>query len=193
MADGNPVKTSSRSPTCPKPSTSARPPSQIRAVSSAPVSPARMSSARQRTVRKLKYVQPAVFGLMPSPAFRTRPPPCPPPEGGGNWGPPPEGEEDWGPSREGWEEESLTVRGLEDTRDFAPGRGRRDRRSRPPGAACPAPPPASPQNPDRGAPAGSRRCRGHRRPTGRRQPRARSPSSRPERRSPDRSRPGGHP
>src|SRR2546422_4810705 len=140
MADGNPVKTSSRSPICPKPSTSARPPSQISAVSSAPVSPARTSSARHRTVRKLKYVQPAVFGLMPSLAFRTRPPPCPPPEGEGK--------------------APLTVRGPEDTRGFAAGRGRRDRRIRPAGAACPAPPPATPQNPDREARAGSLRGAG---------------------------------
>src|SRR3989442_6118479 len=115
MADGNPENTSSRSPTCPKPSTSARPPSQISAVSSAPVSPARTSSARQRAERNDRYVQPAVFGLMPSLAFRTKPPPDPPPEregnwgpspeGGGNWGPPPGGEEHWGPSRGGGEKE----------------------------------------------------------------------------------------
>src|SRR3989454_2906936 len=174
MADGNPEKTSSRSPTCPKRSTSAWPPSQISAVSSAPVSPARTSSARQRTERNDRYVQPAVFGLMPSLAFRTRPPPCPPPEGEGNWGPPPVGEENWGPSREGSEKGSVIARGPADIRGFVAGRGRRDPLIRPGGAACPAPRRASPQNPGRGSRAGSRRGRGHRRRAGRRHPRARN-------------------
>src|SRR3989454_7102613 len=143
MADGNPEKTSSRSPTCPKRSTSARPPSQISAVSSAPVSPARTSSARQRTERNDRYVQPAVFGLMPSLAFRTRPPPCPPPEGEGNWGPSPEGEGNWGPSpegevdrgpsRAGSEKGSVIARGPADIRGFVAGRGRRDPLIRPAG------------------------------------------------------------
>src|SRR5438552_17451702 len=173
MADGNPVKTSSRSPTCPKPSTSARPPSQIRAVSSAPVSPARTSSARQRTVRKLKYVQPAVLGLTPSLAFRTRPPPCPPPEGEGI--------------------EPLTVRGLEGIRGSFAGRERRDQVIRPDGAACPAPRRATLEKPAHGDRAGSRRCRGRPRPTDKRHVRARNPASRPLWRSRDRSPPGEHP